>query len=101
MPFNPQISMTTIKILIWKTTVATGDPDVEVKIPSAVARWVPRLMAFMPKKTKDEVWGEDVDFKSMFENLDQLVAEAAAKGLSEIAQVKTKDGLVKILVEKD
>ena len=93
--------MTTIKILIWKTKDAMGDPDVEVKIPSAMAKWVPRLMAFIPVKNRAEVWGEDVDFKSMFSNMDQLVAEAVASGLSELAEVKTSEGRVKVLLEKD
>jgi hypothetical protein len=93
--------MATIKFLIWKTNDGTGDPDVEVRIPSAMARWVPRMMAFVPRKSREEIWGEDADFKSMFSNIDQLVAEAVASGLSEVAEVKTKEGRMKIVLEKD
>ncbi len=93
--------MTAIKILIWKTNEETGDPDVEVRIPSALAKWVPRLMGFIPKKTRADVWGEDVDFKSMFSNIDQLVAEAVASGLTEVAEVKTREGRMKVMLEKD
>ena len=93
--------MATIKILIWRSNDPAGDPDVEVRIPSRLAKWVPRLMAFVPKKTKSEVWGEDVDFQSMFSNIDQLVAEVAASGLTEVAEVKTKEGRMKIMLEKE
>ena len=86
-----------LKILVWETREPTGEPAVEVTIPAYLAKWVPRMMKFMPKKTKEEVWGEDVDFKDF--NLDELIKEATEKGESEIMEVKAKDAYVKIYVE--
>jgi hypothetical protein len=95
------MKMTSIRVLIWKNKDTTVEPEVEVSVPSAVAKWVPRLMALVPKKAREEVWGDDVDFKDIFTNIDQLIAEALSKGLTEVVQVKTKDGMVKVLLEKD
>ncbi len=92
--------MSSLKILVWKTTEPVGEPDVEVKMPSSLAKWVPRMMMFVPKKTKDELWGANADFDAVFANIEQMVSEAAEGGLSEVLDVKTKDAHVKILVEK-
>ncbi len=92
--------MSSLKILVWKTSEPVGDPDVEVRIPASLARWVPRMMMFVPKKTKEELWGEKADFNAIFANIEQMVSEAAESGLNEILDVKTKDSHVKVLVEK-
>ena len=47
--------MADLKILVWEHREPTGDPDVEVKIPASMAKWVPRMMRFEPRKTKEEV----------------------------------------------
>ncbi len=91
--------MSNLKVLVWRTSEAVGEPEVEVKIPAALAKWIPRLMAFIPKKTKDEVWGEQVDFNALFANIEQLLDEAAKSGAKEIADVKTRDSHVKVLIE--
>ncbi len=92
--------MTDIKVLVWKNKEAVGEPDVEVKIPAGLAKWIPRMMAFMPKKAQADLWGEHPDFAAMVGNLEQLVAEATASGVSEIMDVKTKDSHVKVLLQK-
>lgn len=92
--------MAEIKVLVWKTSEALGEPDVEVKVPASLARWIPKMMAFVPKKAKSEVWGEDTDFSALFTNLEQLVNEAVQGGSKEIADVRTKESHVKILVER-
>ena len=92
--------MADIKILVWNRRDAAGDPDVEVKVPVGLAKWVPRMMAFMPKKAKVDLWGEGADFDAMFGNLEQLVTEAAEAGMKEIMDVKAKEAHVKVLIEK-
>ncbi len=92
--------MSVLKILVWKTSEPVGDPDVEVKMPSSMARWVPRMMMFVPRKTKEELWGADADFDAIFANIEQMMSEAAAGGSSEVLDVKTKDAHVKVLIEK-
>jgi hypothetical protein len=92
--------MTDIKVLVWKTREAVGEPDVEVRIPATMAKWVPRMMAFMPKKAQVELWGDNPDFGAMIGNLEQLVAEATASGATEVMEVKTKDSHVKVLVQR-
>lgn len=98
----PDISKTLVnlKILVWKTSEVAGDPDVEVKIPAGLARWVPKMMAFVPRKTRDELWGENANFDAVFSNVEQMVSEAAESGLGEVMDVKTKDSHVKVLVER-
>jgi len=91
--------MTSIKVLVWKNREGTGDPEVEVRIPSTMAKWVPRMMAFVPKKRRDEIWGDSVDLDSMFSSIEQLVSEAKASGLSEVADVITNQGRVKVMIE--
>jgi len=89
-----------IIIHVWRNKEGTGEPEVEVKIPISLAKWVPRLMKFVPRKTKEETWGQDIDFDGMFADIDKLVKEATEGGLSELMTVKTKDAFVKITVEK-
>jgi len=93
--------MADIKILVWKTPEpsAGAQPDVEVKMPASLARWVPKMMAFVPKKNREETWGADADF-SMFADLEKMLNELPESGVREIMDVKTKDSRVKVLVER-
>jgi len=90
-----------IKILVWKTREPAqgADPEVEVRMPAAMARWVPKLMAFVPKKQREETWGADADF-SMFADVEKMINELPDTGIKEIMDVKTKDSRIKILVER-
>lgn len=92
--------MSNLKILVWQNRDMVGEPDVEVRIPTSLAKWIPRMMKFIPRKTKEETWGNDVDFNAMLSDLENLVKEAAEAGQPEIMDVKTKDAHIKILVEK-
>jgi hypothetical protein len=92
--------MAEIKVLVWKGGEAAGEPDVEVKVPASLAKWVPRMMALVPRKTKVELWGEQADFATIFGNLEQMINEAVAGGSKEIADIKTKESHLKILVER-
>ena len=92
--------MTEIKVLVWKASEAAGAPDVEVKVPVSLAKWVPKMMVLVPRKTRLELWGEEADFASIFQNLQQMIDEAVDSGSNEIADIKTKDSRMKILVEK-
>ncbi len=92
--------MSDLKILVWQNKEGTGDPEVEVKIPTSLAKWVPRMMKFVPRRTKEETWGKDMDFDGMFNDLEKLIAEAAESGLTELMDVTTKEAHVKILVQK-
>lgn len=93
--------MADIKILVWKMSEppAGAQPDIEVKIPASLARWVPKMMAFVPKKNREETWGADADF-SMFADLEKMLNELPDSGVREIMDVKTKDSRVKVLVER-
>jgi hypothetical protein len=92
--------MSNLMILVWQNKEGTGEPDVEVKLPTKMAKWVPRLMKFVPKKTKEETWGQDIDFDSMVANIDDLIKDATDEGQPELLTVKTKDSFVRITVEK-
>jgi hypothetical protein len=92
--------MSNLMILVWQNREGTGEPDVEVKLPTKMAKWVPRLMKFVPKKTKEETWGQDVDFDAMVADLDGLIKDATDVGQPELMTVKSKDSFVKIIVEK-
>ncbi len=92
--------MSNLKILVWREGEPRGEPDVEVKIPATLAKWVPRMMALVPKKTKAEVWGDEADFKNMFANIEELIKEATERGVLELMDVKTKEGHVKVLIER-
>ena len=93
--------MADIKILVWKAREPPegAEPDVEVKMPVSLARWVPRMMTFVPKKTRDETWGSDADF-SVFGDLERMVNEMPEAGVREIMDVKTKDSRIKVLIER-
>lgn len=93
--------MADIKVLVWKTREpAQGvEPEVEVKMPASLARWVPKLMAFVPKKQREETWGPDADF-SMFADLERMVNELPETGIREIMDVKTRDSRIKVMVER-
>jgi len=91
--------MTDIRVLVWRTSEATGEPEVEVKVPASLAKWVPRMMAFVPKKSKVEMWGEGVDFGALFGNIEQMIEEAAATGVKELVDVKAKEAHIKVLVD--
>lgn len=93
--------MANLVILVWHNREGTGEPEVEVKIPATMAKWVPRLMKLVPKKTKEETWGgQEVDFDAVFADLEKAVQEAAEKGESELMTAKTRDGFFRIKVEK-
>ncbi len=91
--------MSDLKILVWKNREGSGEPEVEVKVPVRLAKWIPRMMKFVPRKTMEENWGQDIDFDQLLAELDSLVKEAVEGGQPEIMDVKTRDSRVKILVE--
>lgn len=92
--------MANVLVLIWRNREGTGEPDVEVKVPVSMAKWVPRLMRFVPKTTMEERWGGEIDFDVVFADLEKVVKEAADAGQAELMSVKTRDGYVRIVVEK-
>lgn len=93
--------MANIVISVWHDREGSGDPEVEVKIPASMAKWVPKLMRLIPKKAKEETWGtQEIDFESAFVDLDKMVKEATATGQAELMTAKTRDGLVKITIER-
>jgi hypothetical protein len=93
--------MADIKILVWRTREPQqgAEPEVEIRVPASLARWVPRLMAFVPKKAREETWGADADF-SVFSDLEKMINELPEAGIKEILDVKTRDARVKVLVER-
>ncbi len=91
--------MSNLKILVWQNREGVGEADVEVRIPTSLAKWVPRLMRFVPRKTKEETWGSDINFDEILTDIEKLVKEAVESGQLEIMDVKTKDSHVKIMVE--
>ena len=92
--------MANLMVLVWQNKEPTGEPDVEVKVPATMAKWVPKLMKFVPKKTREEQWGRDIDFDALFADLENVIREATEKGEAELMSVKTHDSYVKILVQK-
>ncbi len=91
--------MSNLKVVLWRNSEGTGEPEVEVKVPTNLAKWVPVMMRFVPRKTKEEMWGGDVDFAEMFNDVEKIVKEASEKGQSEIMDVRSKDAHMKVLVE--
>jgi len=93
--------MADIKILVWKSREPAegAEPDAEVKIPASLARWVPRMMTLVPRRTRDETWGSDADF-SVLGDLERIINEMPESGVKEVMDVKTKDSRVKVLVER-
>ena len=95
-----RLAMANLMVLVWQNKEPTGEPDVEVKVPATMAKWVPKLMKFVPKKTREEQWGRDIDFDALFADLENVIREATEKGEAELMSVKTHDSYVKILVQK-
>jgi hypothetical protein len=92
--------MSNLKILVWQNREGTGEPDVEVKVPTNLAKWIPRLMRFVPRRTMEQTWGQDVNFDEMFADIERLLKEVSESGQQELMNVKTKDAYVKVLFEK-
>jgi hypothetical protein len=90
--------MVKLKIVVWESTTPSGEPDVEVTIPSYLAKWAPRMMRMMPKEAREEVWGKDVNWDDF--NLDELMKEAIDQGESELLEVKSRDSYVRIYIEE-
>ena len=90
--------MVKLKILVWESRDPSGEPEVEVTIPSYLAKWAPRMMRMMPKEAREEVWGADVNWDDF--NLDELMKEAIDHGESELLEVKSKDSYVRIFIEE-
>ena len=90
--------MVKLKIVVWESSTPTGEPEVEVTIPSYLAKWAPRMMKMMPKEAREEVWGADVNWDDF--NLDELMMEAIEQGESELLEVKSKDNYVRIYIEE-
>lgn len=91
--------MADLKILVWDHREPQGEPDVEVRIPASMAKWVPKMMRLVPKKNRDEMWGGEVDFDAMFSDIDQMIKSAAAGGNQEIMSVRARDSHVKVLIQ--
>jgi len=91
--------MADLMILVWDHREPQGEPDVEVKIPATMAKWIPKMMRFVPKKNREDMWGEGVDFDAMFSDIDQMIKTAAASGSQELMSVRAKDTHVKVLIQ--
>ena len=64
--------MPKLKILVWeKKREPIGEPDVEVIIPSYMAKWAPRMMRLMPREARQELWGDDFNLSEL--NLDEMI----------------------------
>lgn len=87
-------------ILVWEHREPQGDPDVEVKIPASMAKWIPKMMRFVPKKSREEMWGGEVDFDAMFADIDQMIKAATESGSQELMSVRAKDTHVKVLIQR-
>lgn len=96
----PTQKMANLIILIWKNREGAGEPEVEVRIPTNLVKWLPRMMTFVPKKAKAETWGQDVDFGTLAADIDKMVQESTAAGPMEPMTVKTSDSFVKFYIEK-
>jgi hypothetical protein len=90
--------MVKLKILVWDSRKPSGEPEVEVTIPSYLAKWAPRMMRMMPREAREEVWGEDVNWDDF--NLDELMREAIEQGETELLEVKSRDSYVRIFIEE-
>ncbi len=91
--------MSDLMILVWEHREPQGDPDVEVRIPASMAKWIPKMMKMVPRKNKEEMWGGDVDFDAMFADIDKMIDEASTGGVQEVMSVRAKDTHVKVLVQ--
>jgi hypothetical protein len=92
--------MTDLQILVWKNKEASGEPETVVTIPVSLAKWLPKMMRFVPTKTKEETWGREVDFEALVSDLEKIVEEAQSSGRNELMDVRTTDSHVKILVSR-
>jgi len=90
--------MVKLKILVWESNTPSGEPEVEVTIPSYLAKWAPRMMRMMPREAREEVWGADVNWDDF--NLDELMKEAIDHGETELLEVKSRDSYVRIYIEE-
>jgi hypothetical protein len=90
--------MAKLKILVWESSTPSSEPEVEVTIPSYLAKWAPRMMRMMPREAREEVWGTDVDWDDF--NLDELMREAIDQGETELLEVKSRDSYVRIFIEE-
>ena len=90
--------MVRLKILVWESGNPTDEPDVEVTIPSYLAKWAPRMVRMMPKEVREEVWGSDVNWDDF--NLDELMMEAIDQGETELLEVKSRESYVRIYIEE-
>jgi hypothetical protein len=91
--------MADLMILVWEHREPQGEPDVEVKIPASMTKWIPKMMRFVPRKNREEMWGGDVDFDAMFSDIDQMIKTAAESGTQEVMSVRSKDTHVKVLIQ--
>ncbi len=93
--------MADIKVLVWRVREPAegAEPEVEIKMPAALARWLPKLMTFVPKKAREETWGTEADF-SVFADLEKMIGELPESGVKEIMDVKTRDARIRVLVER-
>jgi hypothetical protein len=87
-----------LKILVWESRTPSGEPYVEVTIPSYLAKWAPRMMRMMPREAREEVWGTDVNWDDF--NLDELMREAIEQGETELLEVKSRNSYVRIYIEE-
>ena len=90
--------MVKLKIVVWESSTPSGEPDVEVTIPSYLAKWAPRMMRMMPKEAREEVWGSDINWDDF--NLDELMKEAIDHGETELLEVKSRDSYVRLYIEE-
>lgn len=86
--------------MVWKNREGTGEPEAEIRVPANLAKWLPRLMIFVPKKTKEEVWGQDIDFGAMAADIDKMVQEAVATSPTMPMTIRTTDAFISISIEK-
>ena len=90
--------MPKLKILVWEDkSEPIGAPDVEVIIPSYMAKWAPRMMRLMPREARRELWGDDFNLSDL--NLDEMIQEAIAAGENLLLEVKSREAYVKIILE--
>ena len=90
--------MPKLKILVWEDRrEPVGEPDVEVIIPSYMAKWAPRMMRLMPKEARRDLWGDDFNLGDL--DLDEMLKEAIDAGESLLLEVKSREAYVKIVLE--
>lgn len=91
--------MPKLKILVWEDrNEPVGEPDVEVIIPSYMAKWAPRMMRLMPKEARRDLWGDDFNLGDL--DLDEMLKEAIEAGEDLLLEVKSREAYVKIVLEE-